>query len=553
MTVTEPETAGSPARPDASTTPRPADCSLAALVATRVARHPDALAVGELHGPGRRTWAELQDEARRCATALAGLGVERGDMVLVMLSNKVPGWVAQLGIATLGAVDVPVNSAYVGSWLDHVVATTGARVAVVDELYLAQWEPILAGHDDLRHVLVAADGPVDGRTVGGTTIGGLRESVEAAAVPTDPVALTAGDLATVMWTSGTTGKSKGVLMPWGQWWGFCVSSTLLPDDALGEDDVRYQPWPTFHLGGRDSFYRQAVFGGSTWLRDGFSATDWFDDVRRCGATWSYLVGAGSQLVHNTPRAPGERDSALRFVLSGPAAAVAEDLCERFGIEYYTSYGMTEINNPFRSAGYRITKDNWTSCGTLHPSRTVRVVGPDGTDVAPGEPGELWVLDERDRDCVARGYLGPPELTDACWYDGWFHTGDLFRFDVEGRYYFLDRLKDAVRRGGENISSMEVEAALNTHPDVAESAVVPVAAEFAEDEVAAFVVMREGAVFDPVALHGHAVATIPRFARPRFLIPIDGLPRTPSMKIRKVELRERGVLDGAWDARKETGA
>lgn len=524
------------------------DCSLPALVAKRVARQGDRRALSTLDGDRTYTWSELQDAGRSCAAALASCGVRAGDLILLMQANNVDNWVIQLAVATLGAVEVPVNPAYVGAWLTHVIETSRSRVAVVDAAFLDQWTAVLAAHPTLEVVLVVGDEPVRESVVGSTRIVGLAEEVASHGSSTvEPVGLGPRDLATVLWTSGTTGRSKGVLMPWGQWWHRVVTSNFLPDDALHDDDVLFQPWPTFHVGGRQCFYMLAVYGGSAVLRDGFSASGWFEHVQRSEATWTMLIGAATQLIMNTPAVPGEDSTALRFVLSGPASQQSEAMSRRFGIDYYTSYGMTEINNPFRSANYRITEQNWTSCGELNPSRTVRVVDASGEDVGPGEVGELLVLDDRERQGIADGYLGPPELTAASWRNGWFHTGDLFRFDAAGKYYFVDRLKDAIRRGGENISSAEVEAAIDSHPEVAESAVVAVASELAEDEVAAFV-RPVSESLTAIDLYGHIERTVPKFARPRYLVLVDDLPRTPSQKIRKVELRDSPLLKSAWDAR-----
>jgi crotonobetaine/carnitine-CoA ligase len=211
------------------------------------------------------------------------------------------------------------------------------------------------------------------------------------------------------------------------------------------------------------------------------------------------------------------------------------------------YGSTETN--FVIAAGRDAPPDGTM-GRVQPGFEARVVDVDDAELPPGAAGEL-ALRASEPWSFAAGYFGKAEQTVAAWRNGWFHTGDRVVRDADGRFRFLDRLKDAIRRRGENISSYEVEQVLLAHPDVAEAAVFPVRSELAEDEVMAALVARGGRALDPVELCAFCIERLPKFAIPRFLDLVADLPRTGNGKVQKFVLRERGVTPTAWDREAET--
>jgi carnitine-CoA ligase len=248
-----------------------------------------------------------------------------------------------------------------------------------------------------------------------------------------------------------------------------------------------------------------------------------------------------------PEEPGDADTPLRHVMMGPLVPQVDDFKRRFGVDVGTGYGMTEIGAPFASDGYELA--NSSSCGKLRSGWAgyeVRVVDEHDEIVPTGEVGEL-VVRTREPWVINRGYHGMPEATAAAWRNGWFHTGDGFRIDGDGNYYFVDRLKDAIRRRGENISSFEVEALVSQHPDVIESAAVAVPSEYLEDEVKICVVLREGSTVTHDELITFLVPKMPKFMVPRYVEFVDALPKTEAtMRTQKIKLRAEPLNERTWD-------
>jgi crotonobetaine/carnitine-CoA ligase len=290
----------------------------------------------------------------------------------------------------------------------------------------------------------------------------------------------------------------------------------------------------------------ALIGCRIVTRHQFKTDEWLDDIRAHGCTTTALVGAMGRFVMQSPERPDDADNPLELVQMGPVLPNVEEFQSRFGIaEVTAAYAMTEIPYAFvTNDPHVVTNATSRSCGIRDMSVPIRVVDANGRDVGPGEIGELLV--GGDRRFVNSGYYKMPEESARAWEDGWFHTGDLFRFDEEGRYYFVDRAKDALRRRGENISSIEIEALINRHPAVSESAVIGVPSEFSEDEVKVFIVLEPGQQLGPEELIKYIRPQIAEFAVPRYVEFTDSLPKTATQRVQKVLLRERGITPDTWD-------
>jgi len=304
----------------------------------------------------------------------------------------------------------------------------------------------------------------------------------------------------------------------------------------------------FHMAGMGCTYAMLVRGGSVALLPAFDAKRFWRDVTRFGATTSCVLHAMVSFLLSQPPAPEDADNPLRVVYMGPLSHVKE-FSRRFGVDVYTAFGMTEVPVPIRSG---LNPTNERSCGrAIDPSDfEVIVADENGIRVSAGEPGELlarhrlpWVMNS--------GYRGMPEATAKAWAHGWFHTGDQFIEDAEGNFYFVDRVKDAIRRRGENISSFEVEQDVLAHPEVEYVAAVAVpnpdvAAGTGDEEVKVVVVRSEGSGLTPEALTMYLVERMPRHWVPRFIEFASELPRTPSFKVKKAELRAAGITESTWD-------
>ncbi len=494
-------------------------------LAAWAARTPDAVALEHLDGE-RFTFAALHDQALRWATALGRTGIGTGTHVATLLPNSSLAHRTMLGLAWLGAVEVPLNAAYAGRMLHYALDWSDATAVVVARELLDRVEDVAGDLPGLRTVIVADDLPGDAPPAVGL------------AGP-DP-----WDTACLLFTSGTTGPSKAVVSPWGaavyQMWSWVPPDTLAPGDGV------FNPLPLFHNSGRSGFNYALTVGARFVFRDKFSATNVWEDVRRAGCSVLAMVGPMTSLVHSAPPRSDDSDHPVRRVVCGPMIPQIEAFEERFGVRVATCYGQTEIGVPV-ATGW--DHGPWATCGRVredYPWPEVRLVDEHDEPVPTGEVGEM-IVRTREPWALNVGYYKMPAETAAAWRNGWFHTGDAFRCDEDGWYYFVDRMKDAIRRRGENISSFEVENFVTEHPDVVECAAVGVRTAHGDDEVLAVVVPADPARFDPAALIEFLAPRMPRFMLPRYVEVAEDLPRNETTRrVRKHELRQRGLAPGTYD-------
>jgi crotonobetaine/carnitine-CoA ligase len=488
------------------------------------------------------TWLELHERSRQFARALADAGLGVNDYFLTMMPNGPTAYIGWLAPSSIGAVEVPVNHANRGSSLAHVLHNTGARLAMIHERFWPQWEPVIAD-SKLELLIVVGDGLLarcdDVETVA------LDDFVDGVEMVGTLYQAGPREVSCVIYTSGTTGPSKGVLVPWRNWDGR-LRSGYIPSRYRHQDHVNYNPLGLFHLTARLPLYEAARLGSRVCTRDGFKTDAWLTDVRNHGCTGTIMVGTMGPFVHGTESRDDDADNPLEYVSIGPTFAAIDDFKRRFGLkEVFTSYSMTEIPFVFASADqYEVNEHTYRSCGRPIEGLEIRLVDKDGDDVSAGELGELHVRAEPGMS--NEGYLNRPDATAAAWDGEWFRTGDVFRCDEAGLYYYVDRAKDCIRRRGENISSMEVEAELRRHPCVQECAVFGVPSEYGEEDVMAAIVLRSGDVADARAIHSFARERLPSFSVPRFIDFVESLPKTVTERVQKMVLRERGVTETTWD-------
>jgi crotonobetaine/carnitine-CoA ligase len=361
----------------------------------------------------------------------------------------------------------------------------------------------------------------------------------------------ARDISTVIYTSGTTGPSKGVLMPHAHvvLMGYGLARRL----QVTENDVYYVCMPMFHS---NALFMQVVgslmAGASAYVVRRFSPSRWLDDVQKSGATFTNGLGVMPEFIFRQPPTPHDRDHKLRAMMAVPIAAEwGRAFEERFGVPLVQGYGMTEIN----IVAYGVPGDPLEpGCAgaILDDFFEVRIIDADDRTITDGRVGEI-VVRPKEPWCFMAGYQRMPEKTVEAWQNLWFHTGDAGRFDARGRLFFVDRIKDCIRRRGENISSFEIEQVIAAHPMVAESAVVAVKAtdQGGEDEIKACVVLKAGQPLAPEALLDFCQERMPRFAIPRFVEFVPALPKTATGKLQKEELRRGGGGGEVWD-REGTG-
>jgi crotonobetaine/carnitine-CoA ligase len=470
-------------------------------------------------GNAELTYTGVRDLAARSAGRLLAAGLSAGERVAMMAENRLELLELILGCAWIGAIAVPINTASRGPQLEHILANSGARLFVVEaalaDVFARRPEPIWS---------LDALPP-------------LGEPASAAAQAVGP-----GDIAAILYTSGTTGPSKGVRCPHAQlyWWGVLVSHSL----GIEQGDVLYTCLPLFHTNALTAFVQALVSGATYVLGERFSASRFWNRVSTAEADVTYLLGAMVTILMSRPPEPVEHEHRVRVALA-PAtpARLFDRFRERFGVQLVEGYGSTETNNAI--AAPRPSEGRGGYMGTVRPGFHAQVVDEDDQPVPDGTPGEL-VLRHDEPFAFADGYHGMPEQTVRAWRNLWFHTGDRVVREADGWYRFLDRAKDAIRRRGENISSWEVEQVLVEHPAVQAVAVFPVPSALGEDEVMAAVVLEPGAATTAEELIVHCEPRLAYFAIPRYIEFVSELPLTENGKVRKQVLRQRGVTPAAWD-------
>ena len=480
------------------------------------------------------TFGELHREVVRTANGLRALGVAQGDFVLSWLPNGIDALLVWFGLNYLGAVYVPINTAYRGRLLEQVIANSGARLMVAH----AKLVPLLSEIDTAKlEQIVALQGDA-GRKLRDIRI--LPPTAIASGTQTPPSLerqIQPWDTQSIIYTSGTTGPSKGVLSSYLHLFAIGESNT-----SLSDRDRFLVNLPMFHVSGTAWIYAMLIRGGSVALVESFRSDEFWDTVRRTRSTTTQLLGVMAQFLLKQPPSASDRDHSLRSGLIIPLAEDNQEFSSRFGVDIFTIYNMTELPVPI---GSEINPSNPRSCGKVRAGIQVRIVDENDCEVPVGEVGELIVRAERPW-TISHGYHNRPDATAAAWRNGWFHTGDAFRCSESGDFYFVDRIKDAIRRRGENISSFEVETAICEHPAVKEAAAIGVPSKDGEQEVLAVVTLAPGSTIDPAELIRFLQDRLPHFMIPKYVRIIPELPKTPTQKIQKLALRETGITQDTWD-------
>ena len=481
------------------------------------------------------TFAELRDKVRTKAAGLRAMGIEQGEHVAVWLPNGPDALIAFYAINYIGAVFVPFNTAYRGQLLQHVIANSGARVLLVHPDLVPRLSEIDLGRVERLVVTTGNEVPEAPRPIQrfDELAGAADETLELAR-PIEP-----WDIQSIIYTSGTTGPSKGVLSSY-----LHMFTNAGPESwpMVDENDRYMCVAPIFHIGGMGPPFVMLARGASVAMIDNFSTEDFWAVAKATQSTVVFLLGVMATFLLKAEPRPDDRDHTVRKAFMVPLTGDAPAFTERFGVDIYTIFNMTEISSPIVSEA-NPTKIG--TCGRVRDGVDVRLVDRNDCEVPIGEIGEMLVRTDRPW-AMNSGYNANPEATAEAWRNGWFHTGDAFRRDEDGYFYFVDRVKDAIRRRGENISSFEVEADVCSHPAVREAAAVAVPSEFSEDEVMVIVAPVPGQKLEARQLAEFLIDTMPYFMVPRYIRILDELPKTPSAKVMKADLRKEGVTPDTWD-------
>lgn len=511
--------------------------SVGDMLRDRAKMHPDKpfLRCGE----DRLSYAEADARTDAVAAGLAEAGVAPGDRVAVISSNRTEMLELFFALAKLGAVNVPLNVFLKGDFLLYQLEDSESSTLIGDAPGLASASPVLEELPALKRI-VALDDPGDApRGVEVVPYAPIRSS----GAPTPEVTVEASTLASIMYTSGTTGMPKGCMLPHG--WYLATPGSSKHMMQYGDGDVLCTALPLFHAWAQ-GMVMGALYNGLLAVVDPFfSPATVVERWRETGATVYSGVGMMGMAMLGMPESGSDTDHSLRCTLMLPFAPEDQRRFEdRYGVTMLSQmYGQTEGGAIAYSALGDERKPG--TIGRPAPSYDLRLVEDQDADVPPGEPGEI-VIRPRQPFGMYLGYWRKPEETITAWRNLWHHTGDLARADADGFLTFVDRKKDALRRRGENVSSVQLEIAITAHPAIAEAAVHGVPSPLTEDDIKACIVFAPGAQVTPEELFAFFKDHLPYFAIPRYVEVLGELPRNATLRVMKHLLRARGVTEGTWD-------
>ena len=514
------------------------------ILRDRAQAHPDRDYLRFGSGPWL-SYGEVNARANRVANALIARGLQRGEAVSTLMPNSVENLVVWFGIQKAGGVQSPVNLAYRGEFLSWVLNLPRSRFLVIGDSHLDELRRVQDDLPSLEHVIVQDTGRREGPDprVAWEPLGALLDE-GGDGEPGVEVLWT--DDARIMFTSGTTGRSKGAIKQ--QASDYFSGRTYINVCEVTEEDTFFSCLPLFHSNAQVlAAYPAMIAGARIAFAERYSSSQFWGQVVDAGATILNTVSAINYFIWNTPPGDLDRAHSVRRIMAMPAPKdIYQPFQERFGIRFIEGYGLTETGMvTYHPPG---APPRPGSCGVATPGFEVSVVQP-GTDLPlpAGEAGEI-VVDMKLPNIVMRSYAGMPEKTAEDFRNLKLHTGDLGRMDEDGYVYFMDRVKDYIRRRGENVSSMEVEKQVSAHPAVRECAAIGVKAgegASSEDEIM-IVMVAEGAAPDMAQFTAWMAERMPYFMVPRYIRVVDALPKTPTERVQKAKLREQGVTGDTWD-------
>jgi crotonobetaine/carnitine-CoA ligase len=501
--------------------------TIPAVLDRRAEQHPDRVMMSIAGTP--ITYADMRDRSRAAANLLADRGVRPGDTV-ALFTGTCPEWVYfWLGAAQMGAVSAAVNAASKGDFLAHALTLSNATVVLTDADRRDRLDDVTPA--TVKSVLV--QGP------------SLTDELAHASVEAPKGALAPDEIGALFFTSGTTGPSKAVATTWHYL--FTVAATVARAWEFRTGETLWTAMPLFHLSAAPTVLAPMLVGATSVLASAFHPAQALDEMRACGAVGFAGAGAMVSMLCNQPPDPRDAEVGLRFLSAAPIAADAyRGIEERYRCRVVTMYGMTEA---FPIA-YTSVSDAGVpgTSGQINPAFEVRILDAQGNPVSSGRVGQI-ACRARTAHVMSEGYVSS-ESGDGVLHidphDHWFNTGDLGVLDADGNLTYVDRVKDALRRRGENVSSVEVEEIVTRHPAVSEAAAIGIPSELGEDDILVVLTLHDGEDIDHAELLDFCAARMPYFCVPRYLEVLDEIPKNVIGRVRKDVLRHRGLGDGAWD-------
>lgn len=486
------------------------------------------------------SYKEINDISNRVANGFLKLGVKRRENVCIMLPNSPEFLYTWFGLAKIGAIEVTTNTANKGEFLRYNIDNCDAKLMVIHSQFLDRLKLIQQDLPKLEKLVIVGDYETADLTFACIPFKELLNSP----AETPKVEVSEYDTVAIIYTSGTTGNPKGVMLSQSTQVNCAIGSVKAR--GLTSKDIVYSPLPLSHANAQMLTVVPCLIADASYaIGERFIPATFWDEVRKYKATHFNFIGAMLSFLIKQPPKEDDADNPAKSCFGAPVPKdIYWEFRRRFNISFVEGFGLTESG----IIAYNLYHDpnpKLGSFGKVTDGYEVRIVDDDDNEVPPGVIGEI-ISRTTEPNLMMSGYYNMPEKTLEVYRNLWFHTGDYAFRDDDGYFYFVDRKKDYMRVGGENISSMQVEATINLHPKIAESAAIGVRAEGGEDAMVLFLVLRPGEKLTPEELMAWAEERLPRFAMPRYIEFLDQFPKTPTERVEKYKLKQRGVGPDAWD-------
>ncbi len=488
------------------------------------------------------SYADLDRESNRMAKVFLDIGVSKGDTVCVMLPNCIEYFYVWFGLAKIGAVLIPLNYHLKGMGLEYVIEHSDTELIIFDRKVKDQLLPVFGKNKKIKNKIVVSP-PGWTSPENYLYFDQLRDKYSPDSPP--KIKIERSDLMSILYTSGTTGPPKGVMLSHYAYLNGGREGTMVFE--LGPDDIAYTTLPLFHINAQQLTTMGCLTAEIPMvLAERFSLSNFWDDIRKSGATIVVFIGSMTAVLFKQPE---KEEDGLNNLRAGACAAMPNEIWKefekRFQLKIVECYGLTETSTLATRNPYHAVK--FGSIGKPVSYADVEIWSEDNKKLMPGEVGEIVVKGKQPH-VLFEGYFKMPDKTKESMYDGWFKTGDRGYYDEDGYFYFVDRLKECIRRRGENISPYEVEKVVSSHPNVLECAAIGVPSELGEEDVKLCVVVKPEENITPEEIYNYCRDRMSYFMVPRYIVFKELLPKTETQKVQKYVLKNEG-LTGAWDSEK----
>jgi crotonobetaine/carnitine-CoA ligase len=485
------------------------------------------------------SYEQLNEKANQYANAFLQHEITKNTKVAIMLPNCPEYLYSWFGLAKIGAVIVPVNTAQKGELLQYIIDSSDSEAIVTDDALLKRVREIEAQLPKVRRIFGLRDAGRD--ATGKIEVTSLADFNETSSTPIE-VDVKHSDPLSILFTSGTTGPSKGVVMSHHYY--YHAAKTIGAGMSITSEDILYTCLPLFHVNAQVCTILTAIlYDARVAMYEHFSASTFWDEIRHSQATVFLALGAMGNILYKAAPQSDDKNNDVRLAMVVPPPEKLDDFESRFNLQViFETFGMTEgiVAAPAISEPRRLG-----CCGKPNDDVEVRIVDDDDLEVGPTEIGEI-VMRTREPYTMMSGYYKMPAETLEAFRNLWFHTGDMGYLDQAGYLYFVGRKKEAIRRRGENISAFEVEKIANQHPSVLETAAIAVPSELSEDDVKLVVVLRDGEDLHPADLLRFCETRMAYYMVPRYVEFRKSLPKTPTQRVEKYKLQVEGNKSDTWD-------